>query len=117
MKISKNFQGLFFGCVIDDVYKNYGQIKIPDFKWENQSEVILQKHEHYNSPDELRRLLKIFDIDFPKRHDGEPVSMKYRDNKSVVKHIEYIRYVLSHNGAWLQKDEEDWQRMIQENNR
>lgn len=117
MTISKSFQGFFFGQIIDDVFKNYGQIKIPEYKWEDGSSVILIKYEDYTDADKLRYFLKIFDSNFPKLEDGEPLSMRYMENKAVVEHIEYIRYVLSENGAWLKEDEAEWNRLIEQYNR
>lgn len=117
MKISRSFQGKFFGDYIDDVFKNYGQIIIPDFKWEDGSEVKLLKHEHYESADKLRYFLKTFDTDFPKKEDGDPCSMREVDTSIVIKHIEYIRYVLGSNGAIFKSDDEEWQRLIQQYNR
>ncbi len=117
MKISRAFQGKFFGDIIDDVYKNYGQIIIPEFFWEDGSKVILQKGENYNDPDKLRWFLKVFDEKFPKDEKGNPRSMATVDTKTTVNHIEYIRLVLSHNGAWLKTDEEEWDRLKEFANR
>lgn len=117
MIISKAFQGKFFGDYIDDVFNNYGQIKIPDFKWEDDSEVVLLKYDDYCSADRLRFFLKIFDIDFPKMGDGTPFSMRDVSNSVVINHIDYIRYVLAHNGSYFTSDSDEWNRLIELYNR
>ena len=117
MQISKSFQGKFFGDYIDDVFKNYGQIIIPDFKWEDGSEVKLLKYDDYYDADKLRYFLKTFDVDYPKDIDGNPLSMSDVDTDIVIQHIEYIRYVLGSNGAIFKSDDLEWQRLIQQYNR
>lgn len=117
MKISKQFQGKIFGDFIDDLYKNHYGFKIPEFRWEDRTEVIIRKYEDYNSSDKLRWYFKIFDYDYPKEEDGHPLSYSKTDEKTLINHLEYMRYVLSFNGASFKADIEEWDRIIQMYNR
>ena len=117
MIISKKFQGKFFGDYVNDLFKNYGQVKIPDFVWDDGSPVLLIKYEDYNDVDRLRWFLKIFDTNFPKKQNGEPYSMRDIDSKIVCSHIDFMRTVLIENGSSFLSDDEEWKLLIEQYNR
>jgi hypothetical protein len=117
MIISKNLQRFFFGAVVDDIFKRYMQFKIPDYKWEDGTALVLNKYEDYEDADKLRWYLKIFDPNFPKDSEGHPLSMAVVDTDVVLKHIEYMNYVLVNNGSCLAVYDEEWKRLIEQYNR
>ena len=61
--------------------------------------------------------MKIFDIKYPKKDDGEPYSFRDVDSKVLTDHLEYYRLILAHNSKSFKSDLEEWDRMIEKYNR
>jgi len=117
MIISPQFQKKIFGDFVKDLFDNNSFLKIPFLQWEDGSEVIITKYNDYYDSDMLRWYLKIFDIKYPKKDDGEPYSFRDVDSKTLTDHLEYYRLVLAHNSKSFKSDLEEWDRMIEKYNR
>lgn len=117
MKISSNFNRLFWGTVIADIktnlkhpielqHKTYGHIKV------DMSRL---------SRDGIHQLLKQL-TNFPKhkidnikegKKKGVAISLTEVSSKELVNHIDLIKLMMNRNGFTFKADDEEWARLIQ----
>lgn len=94
MKISSNFNRLYWGAIINDVLQN---LKV--LKWNN-----IEFNTKRLGKDGLHELFKI--ITFNNK------SLTDMESKEVVEYLEDIRVILADNGYTLTIDNEEWNRIM-----
>lgn len=109
MKISLNFNRLFWKTVISDIKENL------DYPIE-------LNHKHFGyikvdmrrlSRDSIHQLLKQL-TNFPKDENFVAKSLTEVTSKELVEHIELIKVMMNQNGFTFKSDGEEWNRLINE---
>lgn len=73
----------------------------------------IYKYEDYNSLEELKRLLKILNVNYGVDIEkDEKISTKDINNKALLKHIEYIFKLAGNNSISLKVVEDEWSYLI-----
>jgi len=107
MKISVNFNRLFWGIIITDIKNNLKHpIELNHKVWGN-IRVDLSKL----SKDSIHQLLKQL-TNFPKDNDGKAKSLTEISSKELVNHIDLIKLMMNKNGFTFKSDEKEWARLI-----
>ena len=107
MVISKNFNRLFWGTVINDIKVN---LKYP-IKLNHKVFGYVQVDLKRLSKDSIHQLLKQL-TNFPKDSEGKAKSLTEISSKDLVNHIELIKVMMNQNGFTFKADEESWARLI-----
>jgi len=107
MVISKNFNRLFWGTVINDIKVN---LKYP-IKLNHKVWGYIQVDLRRLSEQSIHQLLKQL-TNFPKDENGKPKSLKEVNNTDLVNHIELIKVMMNQNGFTFKADELEWNRLI-----
>lgn len=108
MKISKNFNRLFWGLIITDIKIN---LKYP-IKLNHKFWGYIQVNLSQLSKDSIHQLLKQL-TNFPKDENGKAKSLTEISNKDLVNHIELIKVMMNQNGFTFKADEDDWIKLIE----
>ncbi|TLP41068.1 hypothetical protein [Arcobacter arenosus] len=109
MKISSNFNRLFWGTIINDIKQNL------DYPIELNHKVFgyIKVDMRRLSKDSIHQLLKQL-TNFPKDENFKAKSLTEVSNKDLVNHIELIKVMMNQNGFVFRADEEEWNRLINE---
>lgn len=120
MNITNAFNSFYHGVVLKDMYEKAYSLKIKGVKdTRTNNTFILQKYDDYDSLDELKQLLKIFNFSYQNNEDEYigKLSTKDIDNKELIKHIEWCIRLMGENGLELDFVTEEWDKLIQLYNR
>ncbi len=112
MKISSNFNRLFWGTVIADIKKNLKHPIELDHKVFGRIKVDMSKL----SRNSIHQLLKQL-TNFPKDEKGVARSWTEVTNKQAINHIDLIKLMMNQNGFTFKADDEEWDRLIESANR
>lgn len=111
MNISTQFNK-FLHSILNDLFTKSRQLKIYGLSDEIRRETFtIHKSEDYYEMDELKQLLKILNLNYPR--DGENnVSTVDISNKDLCEHIEFLYQTAGYNGIELKMVKEEWDRLI-----
>lgn len=93
MLVSREFNRFMHGVVLAQVAK-IRFLKVQEIKG------ILRPF--YLSPDTLKQLLKIIDLDYPRNEKGEPLSYTKLNELEFLSHIAFIERICAENGINLE---------------
>ena len=109
MKISNNFNRLFWGTVINDIKENLDYPIELNHKVFGYVKIDMRKL----SKDSIHQLLKML-TNFPKDKENKPKSLTEVSSKQLLHHIELIKLMMNQNGFTFQADQEEWDRLLKE---
>ncbi len=107
MKISNNFNRLFWGTVITDIKVNLDYPIVLNHKVWGKVQVNFKSL----SKNSIHQLLKQL-TNFPKDEKYVAKSLKEVTSKELVKHIDLIKLMMNQNGFTFKADEKEWARLI-----
>jgi len=108
VKISKEFQGFFFGAVIPEIKKAQQPMKYQNpytQKWHLVDMTKVSDNAVYN-------LMKILNPHYPKFEGLLPASTTVLGNKHLTQHIQWIERWLAQNGHTARYIEEKWNEIM-----
>ena len=109
MKISKEFQGFFFGYICPEV-KNAPQ----PLKYQNPFTMEWYLLDFTKVSDEgVYQMLKLINPHYPKLQSLLPASTKVITAKHMTQHIQWVERWLGQNGHSMPHIEEEWERILQ----
>jgi len=112
VKISKVFQGFFFGVVCKQLKE---QAKYPLRYQHPLTKVWYLIDLAKVSDDAVYQLLKLVNPNYPKLNDLLPASTKVLTSKHLTQHIQWIERWASENGLTLGYINEEWEKLLKEN--
>lgn len=107
MKISSNFNRLYWGLIITDIKCNLKHPIKLNHKYWGYIQIDLSRL----SKDSIHQLLKQL-TNYPKDENMKPKSLTEISSKELANHIELIKIMMNQNGFTFKADEQEWERLL-----